>query len=193
MALKDKSTLSADKDTAYPDNTGGAITPAIMRPQVQDEIDSFLNLAATQPEQEVAGPVDFTGGIKKDGVEILPLSYFKTQVLSNVTSPNFSSNTPVDIPDLSFTITQDGDYVLYGIVNHEINPDSVCSLFFAKNGVTITDSEASSRQKKNNVENVQTTYLETGLVIGDVITVRMDTENDTTDLGVRRFLLQSWA
>lgn len=48
MSTKDRSTLLADLLTAFPNNTIGSITPAILRSQQTDIIDSFLNLIDDQ-------------------------------------------------------------------------------------------------------------------------------------------------
>ncbi len=44
MAIKDRATLTSDLLVSFPDNTSELITPAILRTQQTDIIDSFSNL-----------------------------------------------------------------------------------------------------------------------------------------------------
>lgn len=74
MAIKDKNTLTSDKNAAITTNGAGDITASVDRDVRQDIIDSYLNLSATQPEQNVQAPANFTGGIKKNGTDILAAS-----------------------------------------------------------------------------------------------------------------------
>ena len=120
-------------------------------------------------------------------------SYFKAEVLSTTNSNNFNSNTPTNIPDLSFTITQDGDYVFYSAVNCNNDENEELEMYFAKNGTTINNSIITDRQQKNQDQSIQNTYPVDGLVIGDVITVQFNTRGDNVDLLTRRMLIQSWS
>ena len=120
-------------------------------------------------------------------------SYFKSEVLSTTNSNNFNSNTPTNVPDLSFTITQDGDYVFYSVVNCNNDQNEELDMYFAKNGTTETDSLTIDRQQKNSDQSVQSTCPIDGLVIGDVITVQFNTRGDNVDLLTRRMLIQSWS
>tara|TARA_R110002167_G_C12675868_1_gene651090 strand:+ start:891 stop:1949 length:1059 start_codon:yes stop_codon:yes gene_type:complete len=129
------------------------------------------------------------------GFHTLPtasISYFKAEVISTTSSNNFNSNTPTNVPDLSFTITQDGDYVFYSVVNCNNDQNEELDMYFAKNGTTETDSLTIDRQQKNSDQSVQSTYPIDGLVIGDVITVQFNTRGDNVDLLTRRMLIQSW-
>ncbi len=85
-----------------------------------------------------------------------------------------------------------GDYVLYSIINGECDNNEEMELYFAKNGTTDIDSIAQDRWQKKNMQSVQSTYALDGLVVGDVITVQLNTNNDDVDLENRRLLLQTW-
>lgn len=118
--------------------------------------------------------------------------YLKVQVTETTASNNFSSNTPTNVPGLTYTITVDGDYVLYSIINGQCDQNEEIELYFAKNGTTDLDSVCIDRWSKNREQSVQSTYALDGLVVGDVITVQLNTNNDDVDLENRRLLLQTW-
>ena len=120
-------------------------------------------------------------------------NYFKAEVLSTTNSNNFNSNTPTNIPDITYTITQDGDYVFYSVVNCNNDENGELEMYFAKNGTTINNSIVTDRQQKNQDQSIQNTYPVDGLVIGDVITVQFNTRGDNVDLLTRRMLVQSWS
>ena len=119
-------------------------------------------------------------------------SYFKAEVEVTTASNNFNSNTPTNVPDMTYTITQAGDYVFYAIVNCNNDENEELDMYFAKNGTTITNSVVTDRQQKDQDQSIQGTYPIDGLVIGDVITVQFDTRGDNVDLATRRMLIQSW-
>ena len=58
MAIKDKSTLKTDLNVAFPDNTGGLITPEILRNYIIDLVESTLNKTVHELEED--GIVNFT-------------------------------------------------------------------------------------------------------------------------------------
>ena len=120
-------------------------------------------------------------------------SYLKADVEVTTTSNNFNSSTPTNVPDMTYTITQDGDYVFYAVVNCDNDQNEELDMYFAKNGTTINNSIVTDRQQKNQDQSIQNTYPIDGLVIGDVITVQFDTRGDNVDLETRRMLIQSWA
>ena len=137
-----------------------------------------------------------TDGSGTKGYHTLPtasISYFKAEVLSTTNSNNFNSNTPTNIPDITYTITQDGDYVFYSVVNCNNDENEELEMYFAKNGTTINNSIVTDRQQKNQDQSIQNTYPVDGLVIGDVITVQFNTRGDNVDLLTRRMLVQSWS
>ena len=84
------------------------------------------------------------------------------------------------------------DYVLYSIINGQCDQNEEIELYFAKNGTTDLDSVCIDRWSKNREQSVQSTYALDGLVVGDVITVQLNTNNDDVDLENRRLLLQTW-
>lgn len=118
--------------------------------------------------------------------------YLKVQVTETTSSNNFSSNTPTNVPGLTYTITVDGDYVLYSIINGKCDQNEEIELYFSKNGTTDLDSVCIDRWAKKREQSIQSTYALDGLVVGDVITVQLNTNNDDVDLENRRLLLQTW-
>lgn len=118
--------------------------------------------------------------------------YLKDEVLDNTASNNFNSNSPTNVPSLTYTVTQDGDYVFYSIINGKNEQNEESEMFFAKNNVTESDSISTQCWRKKQDHSIQNTYPMNGLVIGDVITVQLDTRNDNIDLETRRMLIQSW-
>ena len=70
MSEKTRAALIAGAQSAYPDNTSGAITPLDDRTQHIDEIDSSLLLAETS-QQTAKGPVDFLGILTRLGEPVV--------------------------------------------------------------------------------------------------------------------------
>jgi len=119
-------------------------------------------------------------------------SYFKDSVVITSNSNNFNSGSPTDIPLMTYTITQDGDYILYAIVNTNPDADEGFNLYYAINGTTVNDSVVCNEFKKNKDVSIQGTWDVDGLLIGDIITIQADTMNDNQDLRTRRIIIQSW-
>jgi hypothetical protein len=119
-------------------------------------------------------------------------SYFKDSVIITSNSNNFNSGSPTDIPLMTYTITQDGDYILYAIVNTNPDQDEGFNIYYAVNGTTVNDSIVCQEFKKNKDVSIQGTWDVDGLVIGDIITIQGDTMNDNQDLRDRRIIIQSW-
>ena len=97
--LKNKSDLLAQIESLLPNNTSGQISPADHRTVSIDDVDSNLNLVEPS-EQTVAGPVDFIGGVKVDGIEISGKYEFVTvlQASSQATSQLPSGvDTPLQV------------------------------------------------------------------------------------------------
>lgn len=120
-------------------------------------------------------------------------TYFASQVIDTSASANFNSTTPTNVPGLTFTITQAGDYVLYSLINLSNDQDFTLECYFAKNGTMDSNSKSCLQPKKNTDNSVQNIYLMTGLVASDVITVQLNTQGDNTDLDLRRLLVQKYA
>jgi len=135
-------------------------------------------------------------GFHLGSLNSLPASadYFKDEVLVTTTSNNFNSNTPTNIPGMTYTIPVgfDGDYVFYAIVSCNNDQNEELDCYFALNGGTILNSISTVTQRKNKDDSVQNTYPIDGLVAGDIVTVQFNTRNDNVDLEIRRILIQSW-
>jgi hypothetical protein len=123
---------------------------------------------------------------------LTPNIYLKDSVIVTTPSNSFSSNVPVDVPGLTYTITQDGDYTFYTIINRKKKASDEADIFFAKNGITILDSESTDNEERNKVKSAQNMFIIDNLSVGDVITVRMDTNGSNIDLNNRRLIIQSW-
>ena len=118
--------------------------------------------------------------------------YLKDEVVVTAASNNFNSNVPTNVPGMTYTITRDGDYVFYAIINGNNDQNEELDMFFALNGSTINDSLAYSRWQKNNDQSIQNTFPIDGLQVGDIVTVQLNTRNDNVDLDNRRILIQTW-
>jgi hypothetical protein len=119
-------------------------------------------------------------------------AYFKDSVVITSNSNNFNSGSPTDIPLMTYTITQNGNYILYAIVNTNPDQDEGFNLYYAINGTTVNDSIVCNEFKKNKDVSIQGTWDVDGLVIGDIITIQADTQNDNQDILTRRIIVQSW-
>ena len=119
-------------------------------------------------------------------------NYFKDSVIVTTSSNNFSSSIPVNVPGLTYTITQDGDYTFYAIINRKKRAADEADIFFAKNGTTLLDSLSSDNEDRNKVKSAQNMFMVDNLVIGDIITVQMNTNGSNIDLNNRRMIIQSW-
>ena len=119
-------------------------------------------------------------------------AYFKDSVVITSNSNNFNSGSPTDIPLMTYTITQNGDYILYAVVNSNPDSDEGFNLYYAINGTTVNDSIVCNEFKKNKDVSIQGTWDVDGLVIGDIITIQGDTNSDNQDLRTRRIIIQSW-
>lgn len=119
-------------------------------------------------------------------------TYFKDSVIVTTSSDNFNSSAPVNVPGLTYTITKDGDYTFYAILNRKKKDNDLVDLFFAKNGTTLTNSVSTDEESRNKDKSAQNMFLINNLVIGDVITIQMDTNGKNVDLNNRRMIIQSW-
>lgn len=129
-----------------------------------------------------------------NGTSYVSLSgtYISVPVLSTVALANFNSNVPTNVPDLTYAITEDGDYVVYSVINGNHDENEEIDMYIAVNGVTDLDQRITDRWQKNNDQSVQGTFAIDGLVVGDIVTIQLNTRADDVDLQNRRMLLQSW-
>ena len=119
-------------------------------------------------------------------------AYVKQTVIDLTDSDNFSSILPTDVPGMSHTVTVDGDYVYFCLINFEQDQNEGNKLYYAKNGTTNLDEPVWGRFQKNEDESMQGTWSIDGLVIGDEITFQMTTSNDDINLRQRKIIAQSW-
>ena len=120
-------------------------------------------------------------------------SYFKDTMIVTTSSLDFNSTSPINVPGLSYTITQDGDYTFYVILNRKKKDNDEADLFFSKNGTTIVDSVSTDQENRNKDKSAQNMFLIDNLVVGDIITVQMNTNGRNIDLNNRRMVIQSWS
>ena len=91
MAVKNKTTLTNEKNAAIADNVAGDITPAIDRGVRQDDIDSALNIASGNLTQTVESEVNFTAGLQVNGVTISASNLPTIVSIDNTDSPYAAS------------------------------------------------------------------------------------------------------
>ena len=120
------------------------------------------------------------------------ISYFKDTVIITTSSANFNSNTPVDIPDMSYVITQEGDYILYALINLNNDQNEEFEMYYAINGTPNLSEPVWRRFQKNQDDSVQGTWPVDGLQVGDIITIQGNTRGDNVDLENRKIIVQSW-
>tara|TARA_B110000438_G_scaffold272351_1_gene290956 strand:+ start:640 stop:1179 length:540 start_codon:yes stop_codon:yes gene_type:complete len=140
---------------------------------------------------------DFLAMVQAD-ITFPPTSaYFKAEVTiaTGVGGAISGSLTDEPVNTLSYTITQDGDYVFYAMVSVDIeNQDAKpFSIMLYKNGVKENDSLTMDFAKKSEQQSIQLTFPIDSLVIGDVIQVYINNDNiDVDSLVLGRIVAQSW-
>lgn len=138
---------------------------------------------------------DFLTSVQNDIV--IPSNYFKAEVTiaTGVGGAISGSASDQQVNTLSYTITQDGDYVFYAMVSVDIAGTDAkpFSIMLYKNGVKENDSVTQDFAKKNESQSVQLTFPIDSLVIGDVIQVYINNDNvDVDSLVLGRIVAQSW-
>jgi len=120
--------------------------------------------------------------------------YFKDTVTITSTSPASAVYSDTIIPGLTYTITKDGDYVIYAMITCTIASSDAkpFSLMVAKNGVVIANSETGDFNKKNEAQSLQLTFPVDGLVASDVIAIFANSDGVSATVTLGRILLQSW-
>ena len=141
--------------------------------------------------------------IKKAGKPIKDIApYFKADVLITSGTVN-SSNNDEPVSGLTYTITTNGDYVIYAMISVDIANDDMkpMALIVYKNPSAgpspYTGKEAYSETmdfaKKKENQSLQLTYAMDGLVKGDVISIFVNNDNvDIDTIHHGRMLIQSW-
>lgn len=171
---------------------GGDLAPVSVKNSV--EIDSgsiqLLGDSASPGNDQYYG----TDSLGNKGFHNLntSISYFKDTVIITTSSPNFNSNAPVDIPGMTYAITQDGNYVLYALINLKDEQNEEFEMYYAINSTTNTIEPVWKRFQKKQDDSIQGTWSIDGLVVGDVITIQANTRNDNVDLENRKIIIQSW-
>ena len=119
-------------------------------------------------------------------------TYLKDYDVDLTTSNNFNSSAPTNIPGISFTVTDAGDYVFKSKVNCNADGNAEVEIYIGKSGTFDPDSRVNIRQQKNQNESITVIHPLDGLIAADVITVMMNTNSDNIDLTERDLLSQSW-
>jgi len=122
-------------------------------------------------------------------------TYTKAEVLITSGSVSASASDQA-VPSLTYTITADGNYVIFAMISVDIAGTDMkpISLMLFKNGVKETNSVTMDFAKKNENQSIQLTYAMDGLVNTDVIAVYVN--NDDVDIDAiitGRMLIQKWA
>jgi len=124
-------------------------------------------------------------------------TYFKAEVTITSTTPTITPSSASDqiVPGLTYTITQDRDYVFYAMVTGDLdNTDAKpFQIMLAKNGSVIANSKTGDFMKKNEAQSVSLTFPIDGLVNTDVIDVYINNDNIDVEITLGRMLIQSWA
>jgi len=118
--------------------------------------------------------------------------YLKDSVIITSTSNNFNSNTPTDIPLMTYNVPNNGNFLLYAVINVNSDQNEEFDMYYAINGVTNTNQPVTLRFQKNQDESIQGTWDIDGLTAGQTITIQANTRNDNVDLEARRMIIQSW-
>ena len=128
---------------------------------------------------------------KLDGLGLDPIL-----VQDTGSEPNFNSSgaPPTDIPDLTYTIVEDGSYLL--MTSIDFDPDTsqrTFDIFFAINGTVEPNSSVQNEQRHaTNNTFISASWVNDGLeslVNGDVITIQGATQSSDMDLFHRRMIL----
>ena len=119
------------------------------------------------------------------------IPYYEDEVLSIVSSPNFNTGAPTNIPDMTWTVPYSGDWNLKAAVNINSDSNEEFDLTYAVDAVTETDRVITLRMQQNNDESIQADWLLSGLVAGQVVTLQGTTRNDNMDLE-NRWMRAEW-
>lgn len=122
--------------------------------------------------------------------------YFKAEVTITSTTPTITPSSASDqiVPSLTYTITQDRDYVFYAMVTGDLDSSDAkpFQIMLAKNGSVIANSKTGDFMKKNESQSVSLTFPIDGLVNTDVIDVYINNDNIDVEITLGRILIQSW-
>ena len=124
------------------------------------------------------------------------VTYLKAEVTITSTTPTITPASASDqaVPSLTYTITQDRDYVFYAMVTGDLdNTDAKpFEIMLAKNGSVMANSITGDFMKKNEAQSVSLTFPIDGLVATDVIAVYINNDNIDVEITLGRMLIQSW-
>lgn len=136
-----------------------------------------------------------------DELEIIAASgtgiQFYEQVDNETSSVSHSAATgnPTDVPNLSITVAETGDYIIYGsVVFDNLNLDnSGIEIAFSINNVTTSLPWCVSPMgKKKKYNGSQGTWGNVSLTSGDTVTLRMSTGGSSADLEDRKLYIATW-
>jgi len=165
---------------------------------------SALNTVLIDPNgaETIEGLTDYTLYLLSETVTIqsdgtawyildTDIPYYEDEVLSTVSSPNFNTGAPTNIPDMTWTVPYSGDWNLKAAVNINSDNNEEFDLTYAINGTTETDRVVTLRMQQNNDESIQADWLLSGLTAGQVVTLQGTTRNDNMDLE-NRWMRAEW-
>ncbi len=146
-----------------------------------------LNInAATVSLPGVMSSADKT---KLDGLGLDPIL-----VSTTVTSNNWNAGSFTNIPDLTYTIVEDGCYQLITTISFDVDSsNNPLQIEFAINGTPEADSFVINEQRHSTNDTfIHAAWVNNGLeslTNGDVITIQGDTNSANIDLWDRRMIL----
>lgn len=123
-------------------------------------------------------------------------NYFKDEVL--ITSGSITgSASDQAVPSLNYTIPagKAGNYVVYAVLSVDIDNSDMkpLSIMLYKNTVKETNSVTMDFAKKNENQSVQLTFAMDGLLVGDLIEVFVNNDNeDINTIITGRILMQKF-
>ena len=127
---------------------------------------------------------------KLDGLGLDPIL-----VETTGSSANFNVGSPAaDIPSLTYTIVEDGSYLLMTSINFDADTSQrTFDIFFAINGTVVSASAVQNEQRHSSNDTfISASWVNNGLeslTNGDVVTIQGITQSSNMDLFTRRMIL----
>ncbi len=131
------------------------------------------------------------------------ITYYKHTVLINsIPSVLTQSASDKAVVGLDYTILADGDYVFYATCNLDVGGQDIKPVSIVlyneplSTGINAVEEDSRSQEyaKKNEFQTCQTTFKIDSLLTGDIISVYLNNNNETSidAVSVGRLMVQSW-
>ena len=127
---------------------------------------------------------------KLDGLGLDPIL-----VETTGSSANFNVGSPAaDIPSLTYTIVEDGSYLLMTSINFDVDTSQrTFDIYFAIDGTVVSASAVQNEQRHSGNDTfISASWVNNGLeslTAGNVITIQGTTQSSNMDLFTRRMIL----